>query len=108
MTTGPTMNAHQRFQQIAAELTRLGDARDAAMLDAFVALEAHSPELASLALQSLGDRVRAARWMSMRQRAFGGMSAYELLADGDVDAVWDRLSGCTLREVAAAHNGTAC
>lgn len=99
------MNAYQRFQQIAAELTRLGDARDAAMLDAFVALEAHSPELTALALQSLGGRVRAARWMSMRQRAFGGMSAYELLVDGDVDTVWDRLSGCTMPSVAIAHDG---
>lgn len=96
------MNAYQRFQNIASELSRLSEARDAAMLDAFAALEAHSPELASLALQSLGDRIRAARWMSMHQRAFGGLSAYQLLADGDLDAVWDRLSGTSQPDVAIA------
>jgi hypothetical protein len=29
----------------------------------------------------------------MHQRAFGGRSAYDLLADGDIDTVCDRLSG---------------
>lgn len=60
------MNAYQRFQRIVSELSRLSEARDAAMFDAFIALEAHSPDLASLALQGLGDRTRAVRWMSMQ------------------------------------------
>jgi hypothetical protein len=101
------MNAYLRFQHLASELTRLSEARDATMLEAFAALEAHSPELAALALQSLGDRIRAARWMSMHQRAFGGMSAYELLVDGDVDTVWDRLSGSTVPEVMSLRGGSA-
>jgi hypothetical protein len=29
--------------------------------------------------------------MGMHQRAFGGRSAYEALADGEIDRVWDRL-----------------
>lgn len=103
------MSAYQRFQHFASELSRLSEAREAAMLDAFDALESHNPELASLALQILGDRTRAARWMSMHQRAFGGLSAYQLLADGDADAVWDRLSGTPSPDVTIApgHVGAA-
>ena len=86
------MNVCDRFQQISSELARLSKARDAALLEAFVELEAYSPVLAALVLQRVGDRQRAERWMSMHQRAFGGQSAYELLGDGDADAIWDALA----------------
>jgi hypothetical protein len=85
------MYAHYRFRAVSAELARLTAAREAAMLDAFAVLETQEPELAALLLQYLGDRTRAARWMCMHQRAFGGRSACEALADGEVDRVWDRL-----------------
>lgn len=75
------------------EVTRLQEARERAMLKAFEVLEQHECELAELLLQTLGDRVRAARWMCVHQRAFGGRSAYETLADGEVDRIWDRLLG---------------
>ncbi|WP_017462109.1 antitoxin Xre/MbcA/ParS toxin-binding domain-containing protein [Dyella ginsengisoli] len=80
-----------RFFAIVAELNRLEAAREAAMLDAFAALEAQDPELAAMALQHSGERRRAARWMSMPQRVFSGRSAYQVLADGDIERVWDHL-----------------
>lgn len=85
------MHAHHRFRDIIGELARLHAARETAMREAFTVLEAQEPELAALVLQNLGDRTRAARWMCMHQRAFGGRSAYEALVDGEVDRVWDRL-----------------
>lgn len=87
------MNSIRYFRNVAVELVRLNSARETAIVDAFTALEEHIPALASLAVQNIGERGRAAHWMSMHQRAFGGRSAYDLLADGDVDTVWDRLTG---------------
>lgn len=75
------------------ELRDLDLAREAAIQGAFTALEAHHATLARLVVQQLGSRHRAARWMYMRQRAFDGRSAYDMLVEGDVDAVWDQLSG---------------
>lgn len=86
------MNSHHRFKRIATELTRLHIQRESATLAAFAQVEVEDPALASLVIQRMGERSKAARWMSMHQRAFGGHSAYELLADGDVDAIWDQLS----------------
>jgi hypothetical protein len=85
------MNAQHHFRTVVAELARLHAARETAMHEAFAVLEIQESELAALVLQNLGDRTRAARWMCMHQRAFGGRSAYEALADGEVDRVWDRL-----------------
>lgn len=87
------MSPIRRFRNIVIELVQLNSARETAIAEAFNALEEQIPALASLAVQNIGDRLRAGHWMSMHQRAFGGRSAYDLLADGDVDSVWDRLSG---------------
>jgi hypothetical protein len=82
-----------RFRTIVDELARLHAQREEAMLAAFAALEKQDAALVALLTQSIGDRVRAARWMCMHQRAFGGRSAYEALADGEIDRVWDRVLG---------------
>lgn len=87
------MTPQHRFRSIADELARLTAQREEAMLAAFAALERQDATLAVLLTQHLGDRQRAARWMGMHQRAFGGRSAYEALADGEIDRVWDRVLG---------------
>lgn len=87
------MRPIRRFRDITIELIQLNSARETAIVEAFTALEEQIPALASLAVQNIGERICAAHWMSMHQRAFGDRSAYDLLADGDVDAVWDRLVG---------------
>jgi hypothetical protein len=79
------------FAELASELTRLHDAREAAITRALDALEGSHPPLAQLMLCCIGDRQRAARWLVMPQRAFAGRSACDMLADGDVDAVWDQV-----------------
>lgn len=87
------MTVQHRFRRIVDELARLHAQREATMLAAFAMLERQDASLAVLITQNLGDRTRAARWMCMSQRAFGGRSAYEALADGDIDCVWDRVLG---------------
>ena len=82
-----------RFQEIAAEITEVNVLREQVVLKAFQALERQDAPLARILLQNIGDRQRAARWMCMHQRAFDGRSAYEVLAEGDVDSVWDRVLG---------------
>ena len=74
----------------AEQLRDLDIAREAA-IQGFGVLEQQHATLARLAVQYTGDRQRAARWMSRHQRAFDARSAYDLLAEGDFDTVWDQL-----------------
>lgn len=80
------------FLAIATEIARINALREQAMEEAFAVLESQQASLANMLLQSTGDRRRAVRWMCLHQRAFGGRMAYEVLADGDEDSVWDEVS----------------
>lgn len=79
------------FAELATELHRLHDAREAVIDRALGTLETCHPPLAQLLLSCVGDRQRAARWLVMPQRAFAGCNAYDMLADGDVDVVWEQV-----------------
>lgn len=79
------------FLHIASELDRLHQLREQMTLNAFDALECRHAGLAELLVTELGDRRRAAHWMSQRHRAFDGRSAYKVIADGEEGAVWDEL-----------------
>lgn len=79
------------FAELATELHRLHDAREAVIDQALGTLEACHPPLAQLLLSCVGDRHRAARWLVMPQRAFAGRNAYDMLADGDIDGVWEQV-----------------
>jgi hypothetical protein len=81
-----------RFQDVATELAQINALRDDVMERAFIMLEQRHATLAAMLVQSLGDRQRAVRWMCRHQNAFGGRTAYELLVDGEEDAVWDEIS----------------
>ncbi|THD07171.1 antitoxin Xre/MbcA/ParS toxin-binding domain-containing protein [Rhodanobacter lindaniclasticus] len=93
---------------VAEELRELERAREAAVQRGFRVLEEQHAAVAQLVLQSIGDRQRAVRWMCMHQRAFGGRSAYDLLADGDIDTVCDRLSSDSPEPAPALQAGGAC
>jgi hypothetical protein len=79
------------FIELSSELHRLHDAREAVIDQALDTLERCHPPLAQLLLSCVGDRHRAARWLVMPQRAFAGRNAYDMLADGDVDGVWEQV-----------------
>lgn len=79
------------FSRLAGSLERLRVERQKTIDDAFDSLCARKRLLASLLIEQFGDSHRAARWMASHQRAFGGRSPLELLADGDEDMLWDAL-----------------
>ncbi|RUL78831.1 antitoxin Xre/MbcA/ParS toxin-binding domain-containing protein [Dyella choica] len=81
------------FEELAADVAAADAFREKVRRQAFDVLERHASTIATMALQLLGNRDRAAHWMCSRQRRLGGRSPYEALADGDVDCVWDLMAG---------------
>ncbi|WP_232823603.1 antitoxin Xre/MbcA/ParS toxin-binding domain-containing protein [Dyella sp. C9] len=93
-----------RFQDVATELAQINAQRDGVMERAFAMLEQRHATLAAMLVQSLGDRQRALRWMCRHQSAFGGRTAYELIADGEDDTVWDEIALMSEAPVASRLN----
>jgi len=90
------MTMHEKsssFEEIAADVAAADAFREKVRKQAFDLFERRASSLACMALQALGDRDRAAHWMCYRQRRLNGKSAYEALAEGDVDGVWDLMIG---------------
>ncbi|AIF48164.1 hypothetical protein HY57_13295 [Dyella japonica A8] len=81
------------FDETVASLAAVESLRDKARMEAFDLLENEANTLANMVMQALGTRERAASWMCLRQRRLEGKSAYEVLAEGDVDRVWDLMTG---------------
>lgn len=79
------------FMDVAEDVTEMEALYDSGRMKAFERLEKYASSLAYAALQACGSRVRAARWMCLKQRGLGGSSAYEALAQGELDRVWDLL-----------------
>lgn len=93
------------FRDIAEGIREAEASREATITRAFEVLEKQYSLLACMLLQNIGDRQRAARWMCMPQRAFDGRTAYEVLAEGDVDSVWERVTGSGSVPVATPRVG---
>ncbi|MEO9229746.1 MAG: hypothetical protein ABI216_12495 [Devosia sp.] len=87
-----------RYADISLEIRRITCLREQLILDAFAALECRHAVLAQTLLDSVGSRQRAAHWMCTNQRAFEGRSAYDVLADGNEESVWDRLPSVGLSQ----------
>ena len=81
-----------RFQDVATELAQINAQREDVMERAFSLLEQRHGTLATMLVQRLGDRQRAVRWMCRHHHAFDGRTAYELIADGEHDTVWDEIT----------------
>jgi hypothetical protein len=75
-----------------SEIARVTSERDAVLVSAYECLCAYRPQLAGVLMSRFGSPIRAARWMSSHQRNFAdGRSPWELLIEGDEDAIWDVL-----------------
>jgi alpha-glucosidase (family GH31 glycosyl hydrolase) len=66
--------------------------RETAIASAFLIFQCYKPLLAEALLESLRDERKAARWMCLHQRVFNGKNAYQILAEGDDDLVWDEMA----------------
>ena len=93
-----------KFQDVATELDQINALRDEVMERAFITLEQRHGTLAAMLVQSLGERQRAVRWMCRHQNAFDGRTAYELLADGEEDTVWDEIALLSDAPISARTN----
>ena len=80
------------FADITGELVKLNRQRDALERKALQLLESTHPGLADLLIQGIGEGQRSARWLLVARRAFGGRTACELLAEGDIDEVSDEIA----------------
>lgn len=79
-----------QFAEIAAEIRRVTSVPDQLVHAACDAFEYRHVVLAQTLVDSMGSWQR---WMCTDLRAFDGRSAYDILADGDEDLVWDQLPG---------------
>ncbi len=86
------------FDEIAQKIARITSLRNQTVMEAFASLEFQHASLAEALTENLGGRQRAANWMCTNHRAFDGRSAYEALADGDEDTIWDEIFGNTVGE----------
>jgi hypothetical protein len=91
------MRAKVRLSNAVGNIALAQANLDQTSLAAFSELEAQSSSLAQALVCCMGDRQRAARWMTVHRLVFDGRSAYEMAADGDIEPIWDRLA--TLDEV---------
>jgi hypothetical protein len=81
------------FEVVVGNLARIDEMRKAAMVEAFSVLEENDPKVADILMLQFGDRRRAASWMCVSHRFLEGRTAYQALAEGDVDVLWDVLAG---------------
>jgi len=79
------------FFNIADKIERINVLRERTVVEAFSTMEQRCSRLAQYLVQETGDRRRAAHWMAKHQRAFAGRTAYQVLADGDEEPIWDEI-----------------
>jgi hypothetical protein len=79
------------FGRVSCEIEHLDGLREQVISKAFATLESRHNTLAQMLLSQTGQRNRAARWMCSHQKAFGGKTGYDIIADGDIEAVWDQV-----------------
>ena len=95
-------NVRASIEQANTAIEQATASREVAIASAFLILQDRKPLLAQALLESLRDRRKAARWMCLHQRAFNGKNAYQVLAEGDDDLVWDEMARSIIRDVGFA------
>jgi hypothetical protein len=93
----------ETYAKLAAEIDALFDRRERVIASAFDEFEKHDDKLAVLLTMTVSNRRRAALWMCQPFKQLGGKNAYQALAEGDMDAVWDLLLAQSEREETLGH-----
>jgi hypothetical protein len=83
------MTKSDPFHAVSARLEEAYSMREKTALAAFSILEEHLSDFSSMLISGLGDRARAVRWICMHHRALEGRNAYQVIADGETDRLWD-------------------
>lgn len=86
------MRKSNPFQVVSVQLEEAHSMKERAAFEAFSILEEHLKDFSSLLISGFGDRSRAARWMCMHHRALEGRNAYQVIADGETDRLWEEVA----------------
>ncbi|GGA02451.1 DUF2384 domain-containing protein [Dyella caseinilytica] len=87
------------FEDMGTQLQELQARREQIALKAFSVLEERLADFSSMLVIGLGDRTRAVLWMCMRHRSLEGRNAYQVIADGEKDRLWEILESlCSTQE----------
>jgi hypothetical protein len=73
-------------------MDRLSVLRQKLLIDAFSRLEVCHRLLAEMLIVYTGSRIKAAQWMCSHHHVLGGRSGYDVIADGEIDMVWDLIA----------------
>ncbi|MGC1546978.1 MAG: hypothetical protein WA777_00460 [Rhodanobacter sp.] len=79
------------FCAAVGEIEKIKEQLELTALHAFSELENQYFPLATVLIEWAGDRRNAVRWMMVPRAIFCGRSAYQMTADGDADAILDRI-----------------
>lgn len=77
------------FGDMSARLEEIHIMHEQIALAAFAMLEERLSNFSSMLVIGLGNRARAVRWMCMRHRNLDGRNAYQVIADGEEDRLWE-------------------
>jgi hypothetical protein len=91
-----SIHRNEDFRYVSVEMERLTARRESLIIDAFMALERYHTLIAELLVLHSGSRAKAARWMCAHQKAFDGRTGYDLISEGEVEAVWDEVAQLSL------------
>ena len=86
------MGKSEPFKVVSAQLEEAYSLKEKAAVAAFSILEEHLGDFSSMLITGLGNRSRAVRWMCMHHRALEGRNAYQVIADGEADRLWEEVT----------------
>ncbi|GAB2551800.1 hypothetical protein [Rhodanobacter koreensis] len=84
--------AQRIYASIVSDIEALSRLREKTITKAFDVFESHNKKLANVVCQINRDRRSAAFWMCSPLRRLGGRHAYQVLAEGEEDCLWDELN----------------
>jgi hypothetical protein len=88
------------FKNMSVQLEEIQAMREQIAFAAFSKLEERLSDFSKMLIIGLGDRTRAVWWMCMRHRNLDGRNAYQVIADGEEDRLWDVVESlCGMQEL---------
>ena len=83
------MRSVDSFKDMGERLEEIQTAREQIAFTAFSMPEERLSDFSNMLVIGLGDRTRAVWWMCMRHRNLEGRNAYQVIADGEADRLWE-------------------
>jgi hypothetical protein len=81
----------QALAEVAQEVDALYVRREAVLAEGFERLRQGRPKLAEMLIAIFGDGHKASHWLCTHQKRLDCRTAWQALADGDEESLWDIL-----------------